>query len=193
MAVPSFSALEFASISPPMDIFSIFIKLCISYLHFKCYSLSWFPSQHPPNPSPSPSTWVFPSPSSPHYRPAPNNPVPWGGGGPALAGPRTSPSIGAPTRLFIVAYELGQSMYSLFLVPGSSGWLKLLFIWGLKPLQLFQSFPWFLQWGSHSQFSGLLLAFAYVFGIFRQCLSGEIYIWFLSACTSLLHPSYLVW
>jgi len=29
--------------------------------------------------------------------------------------------------------------------------------------------------------------------LFWLCLSGEIYIRFLSACTSLLHPSYLVW
>jgi len=37
------------------------------------------------------------------------------------------------------------------------------------------------------------MAFAYVFAVFWLCLSGEIYIRFLSACTSLLHPSYLVW
>jgi len=50
-------------------IFLIFINLSISYLHFDCYSPSWFPGQHPPNPS---------SPSSPHYFPPPNNPVHWG-------------------------------------------------------------------------------------------------------------------
>jgi len=37
------------------------------------------------------------------------------------------------------------------------------------------------------------MAFAYVFAVFWVCLSGEIYIRFLSACTSSLHPSYLVW
>jgi len=26
------------------------INLSISYLHFECYSLSWFPGKHPPNP-----------------------------------------------------------------------------------------------------------------------------------------------
>jgi len=36
----------------------IFINLGISYLHFNCYSLSQFPSQHPPSPSPSPSIGV---------------------------------------------------------------------------------------------------------------------------------------
>nr|AAS66279.1 LRRGT00188 [Rattus norvegicus] len=34
--------------------------------------------------------------------------------------------------------------------------------------------------GSRSQFSGLLLAFAYVFAVFWLCLSGEIYIRLLS-------------
>ncbi|EDL82388.1 rCG29080 [Rattus norvegicus] len=34
--------------------FFIFINSGISYLHFDCYSLSRFPSKHPPNPSPSP-------------------------------------------------------------------------------------------------------------------------------------------
>jgi len=58
-----------------------------------------------------------------------------------LAGPRASPSTGALIRLFIATYEVGaqgQSMYSFLgsgLVPGSSGWLALLFTWGLKPLQ----------------------------------------------------------
>jgi len=56
--------------------FSIFIKLGISYLHFNCYSFSQFPGQHPPN-LPSPSIWVFPSPSSPHYCAPSNNPVHW--------------------------------------------------------------------------------------------------------------------
>jgi len=37
------------------------------------------------------------------------------------------------------------------------------------------------------------MAFAYVFAVFWLCLSGEIYIQVLLACTSLLHPSYLVW
>jgi len=60
------------------SLFSIFIKLVISYLHFNCYYLSQFPSKHPPNPSPSPSIWAFPSPSSSPYLPSPNNPVHWG-------------------------------------------------------------------------------------------------------------------
>jgi len=36
------------------------------------------------------------------------------------------------------------------------------------------------------------MAFAFVFAVFWLCLSGEIYIRFLSACTSLLHPSCLI-
>jgi len=58
--------------------FFIYINLRISYLHFDCYSLSWFPGQHSPNPSPSPSIFLFPFPSSPHYHPRPNNHVHWG-------------------------------------------------------------------------------------------------------------------
>jgi len=64
----------------------------------------------------SPSRWVFPSPHSPHYCPPPNNTVHWG---PALAGPRASPSNGALTRLFIATYAVGaqgQSLYSLWVV-----------------------------------------------------------------------------
>jgi len=54
-----------------------------------------------------------------------------------LAGPRASPSTGALTKLFIATYEVGAQGQSLGsgLVPGSSGWLALLFIWGLKPRQ----------------------------------------------------------
>jgi len=58
--------------------FSIFINLSISYLRFDCYSPSQFPGQHPPYPSFSPYIWVFPSPSSPHYYPPPNNHIQWG-------------------------------------------------------------------------------------------------------------------
>jgi len=58
-------------------VFCLFVCLfvCFSYLHFSCYSLSRFPGKHPPNPSPS--IWVFPSPSSPHCRPPPNNHIHW--------------------------------------------------------------------------------------------------------------------
>jgi len=91
----------------------IFFNLSISYLHFKCYSLSQFPGQQPPSPSPSPSLWVFPSPSSPNYHPPPNNHVHWGS---VLARPRASPYTGDLTRIFNATYEVrvqGQSMYSL--------------------------------------------------------------------------------
>jgi len=63
-------------LQPWYNLFFFFINLSISYLHFECYSLSRFPGQHPPNPSPS--LWVFPSPSSPHCHPPPNNHVHWG-------------------------------------------------------------------------------------------------------------------
>jgi len=67
----------------------------------------------------------------------------------------------------------------------------LLLIWGFKPLQALSvlskipsmgvpfSVPWFAD--------GIHLCICCILG----CLSGEIYIWFLLACTSLLHPSYL--
>jgi len=49
--------------------FLFFINLSISYIHFKCYSLSRFPGKQPP--PPSPSLWVSPSQPSPHCRPPP--------------------------------------------------------------------------------------------------------------------------
>jgi len=53
---------NFSKVSGIKFVFSsIFINLVISYLDFNYYSLSWFPGQHPPNPSPSSSIWVFPS------------------------------------------------------------------------------------------------------------------------------------
>jgi len=97
--------------------FSIFINLSISYLHFDCYFPSQFQGQHLPKPSLSPSLWVFPSPSSPHYRPPP--PTITFTGGSVLAAPRASTSTGTLTRLFIATYEVGaqgQSMYSLWIV-----------------------------------------------------------------------------
>jgi len=122
---------------------SIFINLDISYLHFDCYNFSRFLGQHPPNPSPSHSLWVFPSPPSPHYRPPHNNHVHWGS---VLAGPRASPSTGALTRLFIATYAVGaqcQSMYNLWVVAWS---LEALVGWYccsygvLSSFKLFQSF-----------------------------------------------------
>jgi len=58
-----------------VTLFFFFINLSISYIHFECYSLSWFPGKHPP--PRSPSLWVFPSPSSLPCRPPPNNLVHW--------------------------------------------------------------------------------------------------------------------
>jgi len=37
------------------------------------------------------------------------------------------------------------------------------------------------------------MAFTYIFEVLWLCLSGEINMWFLLLCTSLIHPSYLVW
>jgi len=95
------------------SLFLIFSNLGISYLHFNCYSLFRFPCQHLPNPFPAPSIWVFCSPASP-ITTLPST-ITFTGGS-VLAGPRASPSTGAPTRLFIAAYAVGaqaQSMYSL--------------------------------------------------------------------------------
>jgi len=93
-----------------------FLNLSISYLHFNCYYLSWFPSKHPPNPFPSPSIWVFPFPSSSPYNPPHNNPVHWALG---LGSTKGFPFHRCPTRLFIATYAVGdqgQSMYSLCVV-----------------------------------------------------------------------------
>jgi len=51
-------------------LFSIFIKLCISYLHFNCYSLSRFRGQHP-QPLPLPFYMAFPLPIIPSLPPSP--------------------------------------------------------------------------------------------------------------------------
>jgi len=51
----------------PSYFFSIFIKLGISYLHFKCYSLSQFPCQHPPLPFPLPFSMDIPLPILPPF------------------------------------------------------------------------------------------------------------------------------
>jgi len=62
--------------SEPVSFFFL-INLSISYIYFECYSLSRFPGKHPP--PPSPSLWVFPSPSSPPLAALPpNNLVHWG-------------------------------------------------------------------------------------------------------------------
>jgi len=47
-----------------------------------------------------------------------------------------------PARPSSATYAVGAMCQSLDsgLVPGSSGWLALLFLWGCKSLQLFQSF-----------------------------------------------------
>jgi len=43
------------------------------------------------------------------------------------------------------------------LVPGSSGWLILLFfLWSCKPLQLLHSFLWLFHWGPQAQSNGWL-------------------------------------
>jgi len=124
-------------------IFSIFINLSISYLHFDCYSLSGFPSQHPPTP-PTPLLYGC---SPPHPPPITAFlPTITFTGSSVLAGPRASSSTGALTRLFIAAYEVGaqgQYMYSLWVVAYS---LEALVAWHccshgvLSPFKLFQSF-----------------------------------------------------
>jgi len=120
---------------------------------------------------PPPLLWVFPLPIHPFLLPLPQSPTLWG---PTLARPRVSPSIGAQQGHPLLHMQL-EPWVSLWvgsgLVPGSSGWLPLLFLWGRKPLKFFQSFLKILQWGSHSQFSGLLLAFASVFDMFWLSLS----------------------
>jgi len=121
-----------------------FFKLGISYLHFKCYSLSQFPVCKSPNHSPSPSSLrVFPSPPIPSYqRHPPRSPTlgvqPWQDQGlllPLVPNKAILCYICSWSHESVHVYSLGSG-----LVPGNSGWLALLFLWGCKSLQLFQSF-----------------------------------------------------
>jgi len=106
--------------------------LDIFNLHFKCYSLSWFPDQQPP-PLSSYKGILLPN-HLPFLPPRPE--IPPTLGGPALAGPRASPPIGAqqghPLLICSWSHE-SANVCSLGsgLVPGNSGWLVLLFLLGL--------------------------------------------------------------
>jgi len=147
------------------------------YLHFKCYPFSWFPIHKSPIPFPLPLLlWgCSPSPTTQPFQP----PCP-----DILLHCRvqTCQHQGLLLQLVpnkaILCYIYSWShrsvhVYSLGrgLVPGSSGWLVLLFLWGCKSLPLLQSFLWLLQWGPHFQFNGLLLAFASVFVMLWQQIS----------------------
>jgi len=169
-----------------------FINLSISYLHFDCYSLSWFPGQHP---LPLPFCMGVPLPILPPLPPSPQQL--------RSLEIQSWQDQGLPLPLvLLLVYSLllmrleprvsSCIVLGSGLVPGSSGCLALLFIRGLEPLQALPVLSLIPSMGSSSLFSGLLLAFAYVFAVFWLCLSGEIYIRLLSACTSLLHPSCLI-
>jgi len=113
----------------------------IFYLYFKCYPLSRFTVWKPSIPCPPLLLWgCSPTPTSlPCHPPTLGN---W-----AFTGPRTSPLSDAwqghpllhmgPEPLVISCALFGW----WFSPSGGSGWLILLFfLWGCKPLQLFQSF-----------------------------------------------------
>jgi len=89
--------------------------------------------------------------------PHPGIPLPWGQG-PALAGPRASPPIGAQQGHPLLHMQLEPRvcpcvLFRWWFSPWSSGWLVLLFLWGCKILQLLPSFLQLLQWGPRSQFN----------------------------------------
>jgi hypothetical protein len=129
---------------------SFFKKNCwLFYLfHFKCYPLFWFPLHKPPIPPLPLLLWqcsptYLPTPTSPRYTPLHWSIEPSQDQGPPLS------LIPDKTILCYICIWRHRSLrvYSSFggLVPGSSGgsgWLILLFfLWGYKPLQLFQYFP----------------------------------------------------
>jgi len=111
----------------------------IFYLHFKCYPLSRFSLQKP---SISPCFYEGALPLLTSTSPPWQSPTL---GHRTLIGPRSSPPL-MPNKA-ILCYICSWSHGSVYvysweggLVPGSSGWLVLLFLWGCKLLQLFQSF-----------------------------------------------------
>jgi len=126
-----------------------FLFYCIIgyfYLHFKCYSLSQFPVHKPPIPCPSPSIRVFPLPNHIPLPASPHDiPLHWGGGVQSWQNQELLLSL-MPNKIFL-CYICSWSHRSFHvlslgngLVPGSSGWLVLLFLWDCKPLYLLQSF-----------------------------------------------------
>jgi len=169
-----FSSLEIDGSSLSLLSCFHFLLDIFLYLHIKCYSLSQFPVHKPPSPPPY---------SCPPIHPVTTPPPTFScTGGPALAGPRVSPSTGAPTRLFSVTYAvvaLGWSFGS-----GLELWLVDIFVLiGLQVPSTLSILPLIPPRGSCSQFSSLLLALTSVLDMLWMCLSGDIYIRSLSACT----------
>jgi len=89
------------------------------YLHFKCYSLSWFPFHKPLIPSPSPIR------VAPHLLPlwTPNIPLHWGSN---LGRTKGFSFHWCPNKATYAVGALGQPMYSLSVVVQS---LETLVIW----------------------------------------------------------------
>ena len=112
-------------------LFSFFFIRYFLYLHFKCYHLSWFPSENPLSPPPSPC-----SPTNPLPLPGPGIPLCWG----------IEPSqeqrhlLPLMTNQVILCYICSYSheshdVFSLVggLVPKSSGqFILLFFLWDCK-------------------------------------------------------------
>jgi len=73
------------------------------------------------------------------------------------------------------------------LVPESTGWLILFFLWVVNPFSPFSPFSNSSTGDPHSQFNGWLQASASVFVMLWQSLSGDNYIRLLSASTSWHH------
>jgi len=144
--LPSFLSFFFLSFFLSFFLFSFFIGYF--NLHFKCYSLSKCPVHRPPSLPPS-SIRVFPLPNHPSFLP-PHPDLSYTGVHPWQDQGLLLPLVPNKAILcYICSWSHGSvHVYSLDggLVPVSSGWLALLFLWGCKPLQLLQSFLYLLQW-----------------------------------------------
>jgi len=149
------------------------VKLCISVLFsfFNCIFFIYISNVIPfpgfltisslPYPHPTSSVKVFPLPNHSFF-PPPSADIPlhweihlWQDRGLLLPlVPKTRPS--SATYNVWTTWDSG-------VVPGSSSWLVLLFLWGCKPCQHLQYFLYLLQWGHCSQSNGWLRAFISVF------------------------------
>jgi len=126
-----------------LNMIFLFTFLLDFYLNFKCYPFSQFPIHNLPSPSPFPFFYEV----VPLHSPLPPS-LPWHSptlGFPVLVCFRASPPSGAQQDhpLLHMRWTNGSvHVYSLdgALVPGSSGWVVLLFLWGCKPFSPFNPF-----------------------------------------------------
>lgn len=130
---------SFKGIPCHKSFFSFLLDIFL-YLYFKCYSPSRFPVHKPPsNPLLLPYTGV----THIHSLYCPHIPLHWESN---LDKSKGFPFHWCPNKAifcYICSWSPGSVHILSFgsgFVPGSSGWLALLFLWGCKLLHLFQYF-----------------------------------------------------